>query len=272
MSIVGEISGRGLRSTEFYISAVPREVKHAHALGRLFLIYEGTIVDRLEGREEVCEAGHLLFRPFNLCHEFHFEKMPVRFIAIEIEPELQGEFDLLFERPLDPARVGLKMFGEAVHLIREEIRIADYASPLAIHAAVCTIVAIAARAMRQGHRRPSWIDRAVTLIDQQFTKPIGVGSIAIEVGLSPQHLSSRFKAETGCTVGEYIRRRRLEQARRLLAQTSTCLTDIAAQVGFYDQSHFARAFRSHIGETPAQFRRRLRPADDFSRPPRRRSR
>ena len=56
------------------------------------------------------------------------------------------------------------------------------------------------------------------------------------------------------TVGEYVRRLRLDWATRQLSETEVSITEIALAAGFYDQSHFSHLFKQHTGFTPAEFR------------------
>jgi AraC-like DNA-binding protein len=55
---------------------------------------------------------------------------------------------------------------------------------------------------------------------------------------------------------DYVLSLRIQEAQRLLATTGETLSGIAAQVGFYDQSHFTKRFRKVTGLTPAQYRQR----------------
>ena len=61
-----------------------------------------------------------------------------------------------------------------------------------------------------------------------------------------------------CTVGEHVRERRIEQARRLLVESDAPLFEIAARVGFADHSHFTRTFRRRFGIPPGEYRRLAR--------------
>ncbi|HRD60361.1 MAG TPA: helix-turn-helix transcriptional regulator [Nocardioides sp.] len=81
-------------------------------------------------------------------------------------------------------------------------------------------------------------------------------SVAGAIHVSPRYLHSIFR-ETGSSVAQYIRRRRLEVSRELLAQhtpPTLHISDIARRVGFSDPSHFARVFRLAYGQTPREFR------------------
>jgi AraC family transcriptional regulator len=67
-----------------------------------------------------------------------------------------------------------------------------------------------------------------------------------------------FRQQYGCTVGDYVRKLRLDFASRQLATSSASLAAIALAAGFADQSHFTKAFRRASGMTPAEWRRHFR--------------
>ena len=79
-------------------------------------------------------------------------------------------------------------------------------------------------------------------------------ALAAAVGVHPSHLMRAFRQHHGCTVGEYVRRLRLEYACHLLSTTATSLTQTALDAGFAGQSHFNRAFKAFTGMTPSEFR------------------
>jgi AraC-like DNA-binding protein len=77
-------------------------------------------------------------------------------------------------------------------------------------------------------------------------------------GLSTKRLIGLFRAEVGLSPKEYARVRRLQAALRRLGDLDADGArgaEIAAAVGYFDQSHFVREFRSFTGMTPTQYRR-----------------
>ena len=74
----------------------------------------------------------------------------------------------------------------------------------------------------------------------------------------PVYLAGKFRRHYGASVGEYVRRLRLKTACRELSHSDAPLSDIAAGVGFYDQSHFTNACKRLTGMTPAQYRAAFR--------------
>ncbi len=87
-----------------------------------------------------------------------------------------------------------------------------------------------------------------------FQPEANLESVAENVGLSPAGLRTRFQAETGYTLHEYIIHRRIEEARRRLSDTKDDITDIAHDLGFSSSQYFATVFRRSTGVTPGEYR------------------
>lgn len=74
------------------------------------------------------------------------------------------------------------------------------------------------------------------------------------LGLSSSHFSQTFKEKTGKKFVDYRTQIRMEAARQQLCIPSKTVTQVAAEVGYSDYSHFSSVFRKFYGKTPAQFR------------------
>lgn len=96
---------------------------------------------------------------------------------------------------------------------------------------------------------------AMSYIESRLPEPMAVPEVATHVGVSANHLARVFAAELGETVVGYIRRRRIDHARRLLASSTMSIPAIAASVGFTDLQAFNKACRSVTGHSPRRLRR-----------------
>ena len=76
--------------------------------------------------------------------------------------------------------------------------------------------------------------------------------------MSRGFLSTRFKEESGVALAEYVQIEKVEEAKRLLANTQQPLISISTYLGFCSQSHFCAVFRRHVGTTPGAWRTRKR--------------
>ncbi|WP_068780447.1 helix-turn-helix domain-containing protein [Paenibacillus sp. GM2] len=75
-------------------------------------------------------------------------------------------------------------------------------------------------------------------------------------GLNADYLSQLFKRETGMTLTNYIQKERIGEAKKLLDSTGETISAIGSRLSFYDQAHFLKVFKKHVGMTPKQYRNR----------------
>ena len=88
-----------------------------------------------------------------------------------------------------------------------------------------------------------------------------VAALASAAGLGASQFHARFIHEVGEPPAEWLRRQRLERAKRLLSETTTPITALALALGFPSSQYFATVFRRYTGLTPGAFRQRSRAAD-----------
>lgn len=82
-----------------------------------------------------------------------------------------------------------------------------------------------------------------------------IRELAADLGMSPSHLRSRFRASCGVSLGRHMRELRLERARGLLRMSPARVSEIAEQCGFSSLFTFSRAFKARYGESPLACRR-----------------
>ena len=83
-----------------------------------------------------------------------------------------------------------------------------------------------------------------------------VPDLAAQAGLSSSHFSAKFRALTGYSVTEYVKRLRMARARQLLVTSDHTIAEIASIVGYADAFYFSRQFHVVHGASPTQFRER----------------
>lgn len=92
-------------------------------------------------------------------------------------------------------------------------------------------------------------------IEEHYTQPIRLDSIADRLNYSVSHLSALFKNETGYSLIEYVTHIRMEKAVASLRATNIALKEIAKSVGYNDVHYFNRLFKKHIGMSPGKYRK-----------------
>ncbi|GAA3618554.1 AraC family transcriptional regulator [Microlunatus ginsengisoli] len=107
---------------------------------------------------------------------------------------------------------------------------------------------------RSNGRAP--ISRVQDHLREHLAAPVDVSALAELAGFSPSHFSARFKAVTGFSVTEYVKRLRMARARQLLITSDHTVAEIAAAVGYADAFYFSRQFHAVSGLSPRAFRDR----------------
>ena len=102
------------------------------------------------------------------------------------------------------------------------------------------------------------VRQAQRILDADLRHPPALGALAASLYVSRARLCAAFKQETGMPVGAYVRRRRMEQARELLAQTDLPIAAVAHEVGYSNPGSFAEAFKRETGASPRTWRRMKR--------------
>lgn len=104
-----------------------------------------------------------------------------------------------------------------------------------------------------GRSNDKW--RAISLyLQKNFSARITRESVALEYGISPNHLSRLFREEGGLGFNEYLTLVRLDRAKLLLSQYQMNMSEIAARTGFKDSSYMGRVFRKNTGMTLGEYR------------------
>jgi transcriptional regulator GlxA family with amidase domain len=111
--------------------------------------------------------------------------------------------------------------------------------------------------LRRQEQQPSTLRDLSTFVLEHLDEPLPVARIAKGVGMSPRTLSRWCRDHLDESPAEIVRRLRLDEAQRLLAETPLLLKDITARTGLGDPSTLWRAFSEQLGVTPAAYRQRF---------------
>ncbi|WP_309115392.1 helix-turn-helix transcriptional regulator [Saccharothrix sp.] len=137
-------------------------------------------------------------------------------------------------------------------LLRHAITVAP-AQPAMAAAEVWTVLWRVAQLSTSGGAHGA-VAAAVAHVEANLAGPLTVPGVAAAAGVSHNHLTRLFRAETGLTVVAWIRRRRLERARHLLRASTLPIPAVAAAVGFDDLQAFNKACRRELGASPRAVR------------------
>jgi AraC family transcriptional regulator len=98
------------------------------------------------------------------------------------------------------------------------------------------------------------VQKALWYVESHSREPIALEDIARACRISPFHLTRAFAATMGLSLMRYVRRRRLSEAARQLAQGADDILRLALDTGYGSHEAFTRAFRDQFLLTPEQVR------------------
>jgi AraC family transcriptional regulator len=179
-------------------------------------------------------------------------------VAISIVPDATLASRLRLERHDAVGPATPEVTHVAARCVRE-FHACDPASDLALQGVALELLATVLRQRETRERRPpAWLLAARDLLHAHVSDGVSLDVLAHACGAHPVHLVRAFRQHFGAPPGAYLRRLRVERARRSLLDTDLPIAAIAAHAGFAHQGHLTRVFRTHLGTTPARYRARHR--------------
>lgn len=233
---------------------------HHHAGPTLCFVLQGGFTETSAGERLTATPETLKVMPAGEEHCDAFDQGDARGLLIEADPEraraIRSHAPVLDER----AAFHGGMPAVLARRVYREFRRMDDAAPLAIEGLLLELLAAMSR--RSAERMPEgsapWVGEARDILHADIASRPTLAELAQAVGVHPVTLARAFRRTVGCTVGEYLRRLRVERAAEQLVSGDDSLAEIALAAGFADQSHFSNVFRRRTGVSPSAFRRESR--------------
>lgn len=224
---------------------------HTHQTASFTFILSGEYAE--EHRVEVfnCFPGKILFRAAEQQHCDRIGSSGAHCVMLEMRPAWQ---ERLAATRLPFSVCQMHGRQDILLRLRRELTIVDEMTPLAIEALVLELCCQFQRGCVVSTRIPPWLRKVQEKLEAEFAGKQSLRDLAAEADVHPAHLARVFRQQFGYSVGEYVRRRRIEFTFERI-EAGEPLNDIAIGAGFANQPHFSRTFKAVTGLSPGQFRR-----------------
>lgn len=233
---------------------------HRHADPHFCFVLAGTVEESTPDRSHTYGSNTLMFRAAGEVHAQRYGGRGARCFSffLPLEWSETRAFALSPSVRLD-AR-GHSHANSIVRRMYAEFRQPDAFAGLALEGLTLELLAERSRSMARSTSR--WLADAHDALEQMHlaTPNLRLSDLATQLGVNPGHLVRSFRREYGLSPATFLRRRRLEWAYTLVVETDREFGDIAMAAGYFDQSHFTRAFVAGYGVTPSSCRRSTRGA------------
>jgi AraC family transcriptional regulator len=247
----------GVTSWETLYAPDFRMPSHEHSNAFLYLVLRGALMEVCGRQVQTALPATLIVHPPRQVHANHFLQTGAHTLNIQLDAgwlERLEKHSITLDRPV--YYPGGQVPGFAARLYQETQR-TDAASGLVTEGLILEILGETARlgAPVTERKPPRWLRQAKDLLHAQFSSALTLDKIAAANGVHPVYLSTMFRQQFGCTIGDYVRRLRIDDACRRLVRSELPLAEIALEAGFAIQSHFSRTFKRLTGLTPSEYRR-----------------
>ncbi len=226
---------------------------HSHNNAHITLFLKGGTTEKRKHFTETVGSGSLLFYHSDELHLNQKTIFPSQNINLEIEEHLFKELEIN-EAVIEKSIQNSALTKFLILKIFKETQNPDPFSSDTIKMLFAQL-SNANEHLERFEKSPFWVKSLNELLNDCWNENPNLQDLAQVLQLNPITISKHFPKYFGCTLGEYMRRIKINRSLSLVQSDKINLTEIAFECGFADQSHFIRTFKAQTGFLPKQFQK-----------------
>jgi len=233
---------------------------HSHEQPNMCIALTGKCRETYGTKVREYKALTLDYLPAGVSHSLYFPNGDSHCFSVNIASCWLERFRELSKIEEDSVHCHGGLLGSLFLKLYKEFHTVDSAATISMEGLTLEMVAEVVRRHAQKDERtpPAWLKGTIELLRARHFETLKLSDIAQAVGVHPVHLAREFRKHYRCTIGEYVRRLRIENACLALSNPDLSLSSIAVAAGFADQSHFSRTFKRITGMTPLAYRSKVK--------------
>lgn len=245
-----EVGGIAVCKTEYHRPVY--EGWHAHEHSHVTFILDGGNQEQRKGLELEATPGTVLLYNAEQQHRNLHTAHPSKNLNLELPAAFFSTYHTALQ-PFSAAVCSQATAKFCLLKIYRECQLADVHSEATIHSLLLDLLSAS---LDDGVEKlaPSWVRLLRELLHDCWQETLSLQQLSQTLQLHPVTISKCFPRYFGCTLGDYQRQLKIAQAVRLIRETTLSLTQISYECGFFDQSHFTKAFKRVSGFLPRGYR------------------
>ncbi|WP_268846173.1 AraC family transcriptional regulator [Flavobacterium aestivum] len=224
---------------------------HSHENAHITLFLKGGTIEKRKKENFAVSPGTVLFYHSDELHLNQNTLFPSKNINLEIDENHFKEFQIT-EELLRNGTANSVQTKLMILKIYNECLIGDTFSKDSVNMLLSNF-ASNQNYLDQFSKCPTWVNSLYELLNDCWNENPSLNDLSKILNINPISISKHFPKYFGCTLGEYIRRLKIDRSLTLIQQDSVSLTDVSFECGFADQSHFIRTFKQQTGFLPKKF-------------------
>lgn len=258
--------GCALRAEAIYASFSREEERAflfsggANPMAELLFVEQGSLHSVADGRKLVLRQGDMVVYDTNQWH-MQYADTDVTPRCYRVFFEMQGDI-----RPLKNRKFTVS--GQTERLLaqmrREQERTEAFADEMTLallnQLLLLLMRQVSCRPLPEGREKGEYriIHQTQVYVSNHVWEELSVPFVARHVDMSPSYLTALFHKHLDISPGEYIRRVKLQESKRLIRENKLNFTEIAAELQYSTVHHFSRQFKEKFGVTPSEYAKLVR--------------
>lgn len=221
---------------------------HAHSNAYLSILLSGRYAETTRDSQKIIAPSHTLYRPAHHTHKNQFITERTKCLNIEFGPEWFDKHERDAKK-IKPQIKNIQNHPLVLQLLIDflQSRKIDFFEELLLQL-------ITGEEQGSSPLRKPWLDKLVRILDNEMELNPSLSTLSQRVFVHPNYMCRVFKEHFGMTIGQYLMELKIKRATKKLFVECIPIAQIAADCGFFDESHFIKTFKACHRITPHQFR------------------
>lgn len=251
-TILRSFSGNGvIINTAEYSAEECHYGMHYHENSHLCFLLQGEDTESRRSGSYTRKAGDIFFYRAGEEHSSVSRTLLTKNTIIEFEQAFFTEYSIS-ENNLERAVQSRRDAKFLILKMQKELFLADACSSVSIQALLLSFIGYTPELSLTA--APRWVQQVDEILHDKWNEPVSLEELSLATGAHPVTISKHFKKYFSCTLGEFLRKLKVEKSIALVKNSHLPLTEIAYSCGFSDQSHFTKVFKETTGFLPKEFR------------------
>ena len=232
----------------------------ANPMTELLYVEQGSLHSVSDGRKQFLQQGDFVIYGAKQWH-MQYADTDVSPRCLRIFFEMNGDLTALHNRKFTAT-------GSVEQLLQQLLQEQERAEPYADEMILALLNQLILLLLRQVANQPlpdnrmkgeyRIIAQTQMFVSAHVWEDLSVPFVAHHVDMSPSYLTALFQKHLAISPGEYIRRVKLQESKRLIRENKLNFTEIAAELQYSTVHHFSRQFKEKFGMTPSEYAKLVR--------------
>lgn len=227
---------------------------HTHENPYFAFILNGGCIEKRKTQTVECSSGKLFFYNLDEQHRNTNYKENSRIFNIEISRQWLKKNEITGINGSNGAVIANPSRKFLTTKILNAFKYRDLLSDMEIESLIIELLTSADDPEAKRGPDPDWVKLLKAILQERWQDHISLSELSGITGVHPVTICKYFRKYFGCSLGEYVRRVKIDRALFLLKNQDASLASIAYTCGFADQSHFTRVFKQQTGMLPHHYR------------------